>query len=366
MQRFLVYLFVVTICFAVVATAFAQPQEPDYARINQAIAKTHVLPRYQALADATANFHSMVRKMCGATTTTEAEVKAAFITALDAWMRIEHIRFGPIEMLMRNFRIHFWPDKGGRGQKQIRALLAGDAQQVFGAGKFRTTSVAVQGFPAAEHLLYGPAMTQIRDKSDGGRACRFLSAIAANLVEMGADVVTDWTQFMADLGSVGRDGNLYERHKEITTEFLQSIHVSLKILADLKLARPAGKAISDARPKRSEAWRSKRSLGNVVANLDAVRSLYEGDGEGKQNSGLRKLISNANLAKAADLSRAFQQTIITAQDIGMPLCEAVESPAERPKVDRLMLQVRALSEMVAKTLAPEIGLRLGFNSLDGD
>lgn len=344
--------------------ALAAPGEADYATLNAALARHHAAPRYARFADAAGRFDVAVRKACTGAAIDKDALTGAYHAAMDAWMGIEHIRFGPIETLMRNYRIHYWPDKGGRGEKQIRILLNSGDAQAFSREGFQAASVAVQGLPAAERLLFGPAMARIADKADDGRACRFLSAVSANLLDLGAGLAVDWaadSPFVVSLGRAG-EGALHENHKAVTAEFLKSMNTSMQVIVDLKLDRPLGKGADGARPKEAESWRSRRSLANVAANLDALREMYEG---AAGTPGLKSL-AGADQAATAKLSAAFAQTAATARAIAMPLFEAVSDPMARPKVERLALQARALKALVTGTLAPAIGIRLGFNALDGD
>jgi hypothetical protein len=59
-------------------------------------------------------------------------------------------------------------------------------------------------------------------------------------------------------------------------------------------------------------------------------------------------------------------TIATARGINVPLARAVADPAARRQVEKLLLQIRALKQLVSQRLSAATGLVVGFNALDGD
>jgi predicted lipoprotein len=45
---------------------------------------------------------------------------------------------------------------------------------------------------------------------------------------------------------------------------------------------------------------------------------------------------------------------------------AIKQPAERPKVEQLLAELKTLRRMLRNELAPAISLVIGFNATDGD
>ena len=66
------------------------------------------------------------------------------------------------------------------------------------------------------------------------------------------------------------------------------------------------------------------------------------------------------------LRAGFERAFAKLAAIGRPLHAAVEDPAERPKVEALLAETKALRLLVAQELAPALDLEVGFNALDGD
>jgi predicted lipoprotein len=193
-------------------------------------------------------FDKATKLVCGVNGVDKlAAARNAYLNVLGTWMRIEHIRFGPVEILMRNFRIHFWPDKGGRGRRQIRAYLSSKNLTDFSKEKFRFTSVAVQALTAAEHILFSPAVSHIQKVKDNKQRGLFLGAIAGNVEGMSLGLAEEWAEFTKLITlSVGPDA-YFQSHKEVTSEFLKGAYTSLQVMSDLKLNRVVGDGIVNAR-----------------------------------------------------------------------------------------------------------------------
>ncbi len=318
----------------------------DEARVSAALIEGHVLARYERLAAASGAFARAVAAHCAG----GDKARAAFHATMEAWMGIEHVRFGPVELFMRGYRFHFWPQARGRVFAAMRALVQAGAGAAPTAAQLARADLAVQGLPAAEALLYGG---QRLAALDAPQACRLLAAIAANMRAMADEIVAGWNRDGASFAADAREASF---------AFLASLHDGLQRLADVKLKPVLGQDIASARPVLAESRPSGRSLRNMVANLAALRALYRGEG----GPGLGALAAAADPALDRLLIKAFDATMATARGIARPLEEAALDPALRPQAEKLLLQLRALRQLVRERLAPALGLPLGFNAFDGD
>jgi uncharacterized protein len=218
---------------------------------------------------------------------------------------------------MRASRFAFWPDPRNTTGRQLAEVIAGAQPDEITVEAFATGSVAVQGFPALERLLFdeGAGDALLAGDPEAAFRCELMVAIGNNMAAMAADVVRDWkggdrayAELMANPGA----GNPYYRnHREATVDLFQSLQGGLEMLSDLKLASPLGESVEGARPRLAESWGSGRSL------------------EG-------------------------------------PLEVPITDPARRPAVERLALEARALKQIVNERLASALGIPIGFNAMDGD
>ena len=337
-----------------------------YARVNAALVENHVLPRYQRLVEATDLFDAAATGFCADPKTAALEtVRTRYHDAMDAWMGVQHLSFGPVDLFMRGYRFYFWPQARGKiGGAVAELLAAGDAASLA-PDRFARTSVAAQGLPAAEYLLYGDtAATWDRE----GHRCALLTAVSGNMRRIAAGILADWRDgdaaFERTVAAPGQDKPQFRTHQEATLAFFKDLHGGLRLVADVKLTPVVGETIDAARPRAAESRLSGRALRNIVVNLEALQALYLGDG----GPGLGDLVTaHGGDAKLDPLMRkAFDLTIANARSIELALTDAIEDPAERPKAEKLKTQVVALTQIVKTRVAAALGLAVGFNALDGD
>ena len=344
------------------AAAAAEPRiaEPDYARVNASLVENHVLRRYARLAEATAGFAEEAETFCaGGLGSGPARLPESFHAAMGAWMGVHHLRFGPVTYFDRAQRFHFWPQARGKVARAVRAGLALD-DAALAPERFARSSAAVQGFPAAERLLFD-------DRYLAGReGCPLLLAVTGNLRRMAAGIVAGWsggeTPFVRTVAEPGPDNGLFGDHREATLALFRSLHDGLQFAVDVRLKPVIGESLEKARPVLAESRPSGRSARNVVDGLQAARALYLGEG----GPGLAELTARVDPKLDRLMRKAFRATLKTARSVDRPLETAATDPALRPRVSKLLLQARALKQIVRDRLARALGLAVGFNALDGD
>jgi hypothetical protein len=347
--------------------------EDDYLALNKSVIYGHILPRMAAFAEAAKGLTPAAEKAC--TTRQASDVKAlqgAFVTAMDGWEGMQHVRFGPIEFFSRGSRIFFWPDPRNSVGRQLADLLAKGTPETITEASVAKESVAVQGFPALERLLYdeGAAAKLATKTAEADKACAAVRAIAANITTMANDMNKEWAEgddaYALDLLKAGPEHVRFMRHREVTLELFKSLYNAVELVSDHKLAQPLGASVKTAKPKLGESWRSARSLANIRANLAAAQGLYAGEkGEAESPSAFLRDIANEGELDAL-LTRAFAQTLATAQGISSTLEAGVADAEVRPQLDKLAREAKALKTLLAQRLAPALGVPVGFNALDGD
>jgi predicted lipoprotein len=332
----------------------------SYRQLNGDLVAHHVIPRYTALEAAMASLDQAAQAYCGAPSDAGfAALRKAYYGASDAWQNIQHIRFGPVDLFMRQQRFALWPDTRNTVGRQLAELLKSGDRARLSQKAFETGSVAVQGLPALERLLHD-------DAPPAGFACAAVTAITGNLAGMAADVLRAWrADYAPVMAQAGEPGNHYQSTSEATLDLFKSLHTAVELVADHKLARPLGASAREAKPQLGEAWRSGRSMENIRLNLRAAEALYLGEGGGQ---GFGHFVRDVAGDTALDdlFRRAFRQTIATADSVSLPLKEAVKDKQERAKLVQLAKETTALKQLLATRLTGALDIPLGFNALDGD
>ncbi len=315
--------------------------DPDYRDINAEIINNHIRPGYEAFDIKARNLGDAITRLCHkADDRSLGAAHTAFHEAIDAWQAVEHLRFGAAQHLSAHARLNFWPDKRGRVGKHLRRLLsAKDPTTALQPAAFAGGSVAVQGFPAMERVLFaGGAPADLKVPSGALSPCDVLGAISVNIAGIADELVTAWRKAPVEVESAGVVANRmidrlinevvamltwseytapYSPNKKASVELLGSLSGGLHAVVDLKLGGPLGKNAGRTHPKRAENWRSARAHRNIEINLSALRDLYVRLAEG---AGVRL----AGTAEDRSIRAAFDQGIAEAQALGPSLQSAVD------------------------------------------
>ena len=135
---------------------------------------------------------------------------------------------------------------------------------------------------------------------------------------------------------------------------LTDLVVGFKLMHDVKLLPVLGPNAGAAKPKSAEAWRSVRSQRDLKLNLAAAQAMTKALADVTTPAHRAKIDGLlANAAKAIDAVPA---------DLG----EAAADPKRRGRVDAARVAIKAAQTEIGKTLPGDVGVTLGFNSLDGD
>lgn len=336
--------FLLLVIAATAGPAAALPED-SYANLNEAAIQRHVLPRYRAFEQATVALRKEAEIFCAAPDTALLQrLQGGYLAAAAAWQDIQHVRFGPVDLFFRSQRIAFWPDQRNTIGKQMAELLSREDNAALVPERLGKGSVAIQGLPALERLLFGDdAAKLLRGDAEAAFRCRYGVAITANLNTIARETAEEWNSVAAN----GRDMSL---------NLFKSLYTAVELIAGHKLARPLGASAAQARPRSSESWRSETSLVNIRRNLAAALDLYR--------VAFSPVVADRNLDAA--ILRGFERSLAAATKIRPSLETAVQKPDLRPAVETLAAEALALKALLVQQLPQALDLPLGFNALDGD
>lgn len=302
----------------------------------------HILPAVARFAEATDLLAESARTDC-----TAPALRPAFQDTFDAWMGISHLQFGPLESGGRSLAIAFWPDPRGMVQHTLAGLIAAQDPAVESAATFAEVSVAGRGLFALEALLYDDKLSGYGAQDYG---CRLAVALAVDLANTGHDLDADWQEYAPLLKSAGEAGNTaYLTRREATQELYTALMAGFEFTNDQRIGRPMG-SFDRPRPTRAEAWRSGRSLRNVVLSLDALQ-------------GLARKLADGPIPRTEAAFAAAQEAATGLDD---PIFAGVADPARRLKLEILQQRIATIAHEASAEIGVALGVAAGFNSSDGD
>jgi uncharacterized protein len=357
-----------TVALSAMVGAGRAQQEPafDHAALAKQALEAHIRPGYAALvASAQALVKALDATCARQTGDRRRAVDLAFDGLVTAWARIEHIRFGPVTAENRLERLFFWPDRRGLGARQVAATLRARDAAALDPVALAEKRVAIQGLGALETALFGAPPT---DAEDGAYRCAYAKAIAANIGNIAAAILKEWTdpalyaRHWLDPGA----GNLhFLKRSETTLALAKALDNGLERVRDEWIAAPLGLGRQRRRLTPVLAT-SKRTLKFFAAGLDGLHRLYMTAGlhkaivdTAKVHPGVTvplnaKLVKNEIETARNQLRRLVRQGKPFDADAMMQPFVAVGYPLKNAR------------QQLAALLGLTAGVSMGFNATDGD
>jgi Predicted periplasmic lipoprotein len=335
--------------------------EGDAGPVLKGAVEDFIRPGYTALHDEAKRMAELAQDLCEIPS--PGTVQAAhegFARLVEAWSRIEIVRFGPVVEQNRLERIHFFPDRRGLGLKQVQAALADQDETVTDAGRLAGKSVALQGLTALEYLLYGTGAETL-STGDPFR-CAFAHAVATRISETTGELAAAWTDPLgiAQRFSEPAPANVDFRSAAESLQALLGVFVhSTELLADTRLAPFLGEDAAHARPKLAPYWRSGLTARAFAAALDGFRDLYAA-------AAPEHILAPAAARFGASAMFEMETARKAITGLSLPLDEAAADADGRGPATYLLVVLRSVRDTFSGRIAPGLGLSAGFSSLDGD
>lgn len=341
----------------------AAPSEKQWQAYNEAAINQQIIPSYQQLTQALENSQNKANLLCEQSNAKQPtdknlqQAKAAYQQAMTRWQAVQHIQYGPVTLLMRNYGLHYWPDKRGTGANQLRSALALE-DATYDDAFFKTASISLKGFPAMEKILFDEAAA--KNLQPNTPACRFLTGVNHYMVKVAKEIEQDW-QLQAERQLNPGANPYFDTAAEAAIPLLKALAEPLQVIMDYKLDYPLGSGFDKARWSRSEAWRSSQSISNISTNLAALHQLYSGF---KPVSVHSLLLEAGEKNLANNIEASFQQMT---QELNKT--PEVQQQALTESTDQTLRQLRLQMAKLQQNLQLAMAVleaHLGFNSRDGD
>jgi predicted lipoprotein len=337
--------------------------EADHAAIARAALENYIRPGYAAFAENAVALDESLQALCAQPS--EAALQAArgaLAEAVAAWSIVEPIRFGPVEQDHRHDRIFYWPDAKGLGTRQVREALAKQDRSVTEATSLAGKSVALQGLPALEYLLYGEDAETLNGKSGAAFRCAFAQTVAGNLASLSKEVAGGWQDGAAYTQAYlhpAPDNSAYHAPKEVTLELFKTFSAGIELVRDQKLAKMLGATPAEARPRLAPFWRSNLSFASMSGNLAGVRDLFA-------KGGFARVVQDESAGVEDSILFDLNHAIDTLGAIKQPIEGAARDDDARAKLEALRVSLKSALGTASDMISRGAALSFGFNAMDGD
>ncbi|MEI2415577.1 imelysin family protein [Orrella sp. JC864] len=346
------------VCWTVPAGAGPVPAD-----LGQRLAQGYAAPATARLAASAERLRQGLAAYCersGPDGAAAQTLERAFGDTVLAWAGVMFLRFGPLVQDNRYERIAFWPDPRGVMQRQVQGLLSSPEAAGLDAGMLAGRSVALQGLPALEFVLYRDGGL-LRQAEPQAAECRYAGALAQVLVRTVRELAQAWSgqgEFAQDFSRPGPQRNAYRSQREVAAEAVKALSGGLQFARDIQLAPTLAEPYRDSLARRAPFWRSGLTVAFLRAQAQGLLAFYDTArwGFDARNAGMDQSIRH-------ELAQWEQ---VLAGLPGRPYAELLQDEAARGRLGLLLLVLQNARSLVDQDLAGYLGIAVGFNALDGD
>ncbi|RAU19022.1 hypothetical protein DN062_06010 [Nitrincola tibetensis] len=333
-------------------------QEPDWSSVNATLVHQHVMPRYASMAESSLQLQQSLEAFCQMPTESNLVLaQTAYRHAMSDWQAVQHIGFGPVTLFMRNYALQYWPDRRNTTPNHLRAALA-DPEAVFDDTFFSSVGISLKGFPVIERVLFTEEGVSVFQEPRP--ECRFIQGVSTLVAKTADEISSEWKIYSQTLLQLNEDTH-YRTADEVATLFMKSWVEPVQVILEQKIIAPLGDSQDKTRWQRSESWRSEQSIENLRVNVKALHHFYSLIGPFSVKD---LLIEQEQKSLAQEIDDAFV-SIITNLDALPEVQETQVSLEQFEALSTIAHDLSALQDLQGRAMQV-LGIRLGFNSRDGD
>ncbi len=359
------------LCVAALLPAMASSAGELPSDLGKRLTTGYISPAMQSFHRAADRLNATLQDWCVAPDKAGVQrIDKDFAQLVRSWAGIEFLRFGPLVKANRYEKLNFWPDPRGITLRQVQGVLT-KPEAIPNASELSVHSVAIQGLPALEYVLYREGGLLAGLSTDGTpasvspEACSYAISVAGNLEKLGSELASEWRPggiYAQQFARPSEGNSLYRSQQEVAAEAIKALSTGLQFARDVKLLPVLGDDIEAVRPKRAPFWRSGQSLASMTASAEGMLRFYRAGGY--QYGGDEAWINDSVLAELRRIDNTFK-----AMQTSSGAADFIEFAGREEGYRQLTLAallIKNAKVLVDEHVAPVFGVSIGFNALDGD
>lgn len=307
------------------------------------VANDIVIPAYADAAKQSDALHDLAQKHCQQAPVSGEklqELREQWLVLAQAWARAEMVNFGPATDSMSNLYINYYPDERGLVHSGVAELIAANPELT--AEQLANESAIVQGVPGLEEALYA------NERLDAGQCAYVISASSALSTRL-KDIEKNWQQNATQLLAMDKTAESDQGLNQWFNSLLSLVETmkSNAIEQPLGLTGKAKGHLPAATAGQSRAIINAKLAALNETLTDPVLTAILGTNDDNQ---VADNLSTA-LADATTLLAQMPEDLAT---------------ADKATQQELLNHMTTITRLIKRQLIPALGIRVGFNSTDGD
>lgn len=307
------------------------------------VANEIVIPAYTDVATQSTLLGDLAKKSCQQAPVSGAELQALrdqWLVLAQAWASAEMINFGPATQSMSNLYINYYPDERGLVHKGVADLI--EANPELTKAQLADESAIVQGIPGLEEALYA-------NDSLSAAQCAYVISASSALSERLKSIENNWKSNANELLAIDKTTESDQGLNQWFNSLLSLIETMKSSALDQPLGL-TGKAkghVPAATAAQSRAIiNAKLATLNKVLTDPVLTAILDSNKQSKVGNDL-----STALAEATTLLAQMPEDLTT---------------ADKANQQQLLKQLTEITQLIKRQLIPTLGIRVGFNSTDGD
>ena len=307
------------------------------------VANEIVIPAYADAAKQSDLLHDLAQKHCQKAPVSGDELQALrdqWLLLAQAWASAEMVNFGPATASMSNLYINYYPDERGLVHSGVADLIAANPKMT--AEQLANESAVVQGVPGLEEALYA------NDSLDAGQCAYIMSASSALSTRLKA-IEKNWQQNATKLLAIDKT----TESDQGLNQWINSLLSLVETMKSNAIEQPLGlSGKAKGHLPAASAGQSRAIINAKLATLNKAMT----------DPVLTAILGSNNDNSVADtLSTALADTTALLAQMPEDLATA-DKATQQELYDHLTI----ITRLIKRQLIPTLGIRVGFNSTDGD
>ncbi len=341
-----------------------------------------LVPTYQSFSTQADSLHQSIRTYCETlrtssdASTTQANAKADWKSAMDEWQLAEMMQIGPLaenNFALRN-RIYSWPNVSTCAVDQDVVNSQQDDYDIS------TRTASRRGLDALEYTLFSTDLNhtctvagteptdwdKLTDEQRRQARCDYAETVASDLVNNANELLAEWTGdtgYANVLKGAGEPDNRFATSLEAVNDISDAMFYIKAVTKDAKIGTPVGIFANDCGtapcPENAESVYANHSLQNIIANLKALKTLFLGGEELKV--GFDDFLNDVGDNDTAQRLRADIDNVIAyAESLNGSFADTLEKNPEQ--IERLYDDVKTVTDTMKTDFIQSLSLELPATS----
>ncbi len=307
------------------------------------VADDIVIPAYADAAKQSELLNELAQKHCTQAPVSGDELqalRAQWLVLAQAWSSAEMVNFGPATASMSNLYINYYPDERGLVHSGVADLIA--ANPKLTPEQLAGESAIVQGVPGLEEALFA-------NESLDASQCAYVISASSALSTRLKDIEKNWQQNATDLLAIDKTA---ESDRGLN-QWINSLLSLIETMKSNAIDQPLG--LTGKAKGHLPAATAGQSRAIINAKLDTINKAMT-------DPVLTAILGSNDENKVSDnLSTALADTTALLAQMPEDL-----SKANKDDQQALYDHLTDVTRLIKRQLIPALGIRVGFNSTDGD